>query len=229
MDVVVDYQLSHHPNRAGPHPQQHEHYQHHKSSIVKQEVESPSHAPHTPSNLHSSSLPKEDQVSFLHAHFSSASAPVVNSPSIGSDSSEGYSVPPGREKEVGHPIPPPLSRYYRSHQESEPPHHHNSIPGSGFHHPMLTQQIVSSSSRMNVTPPVLGHAHSPVANYSNRPMDSLLQQDPPSSVSLHEITQVTNSMHAPISSLTPLPNEADPSCSISTTTTGDLLSHSLIK
>lgn len=74
--------------------------------------------------------------------------------------------------------------------------------GSNFV-PTLTRVPSTQYPPLNATP----LPHTQVLEYSSHSS----QQDPAAATG-HEVTQVTNSLHAPISSLTPLPNDVGEGC-----------------
>lgn len=216
-----------HPSRADHH---HPHHHHHIAAHP-QEVESP-----PPPVAHATPLvgggggggggvahhlSKDDQDLLLHAHFASNAA---IGRSRGSSDSPGAPAPhfPVRG---GSEDPPGVGRYHPHphHQISHQSPHHDQggggrdhtppvpppPPGSNFM-PALIRVPSSSSSpspahSQHATPLSSAHPHhAPVLEYSSHPMDT---SDSPATHP-HEITQVTNSVHAPISSLTPLPKDA---------------------
>lgn len=150
---------------------------------------------------HSNAIPKDDQDLLLHAHFSSTNA-TINRPHVSSNSAGAHFPTRGGNEDT-----PTLARYHHHHHHvSHPPPHEGlpeqapPIPGSNFI-PTLTR-IPSTTASQHATPLSSAHHHAPILEYA---MDTSQQGSP---VSHHEITQVTNSVHAPISSLTPLPKDA---------------------
>lgn len=133
---------------------------------------------------HANTLSRDDQDTYLQAHFANSS-----------------SVPYSRDQEDT----PPLSQYHQSMGEgtsATPSHAPNTIIST------RTQISTSSHHVANATP--LSRGHTPILEYPNHPPSggTGLSQPADPTLSPHEITQVTNSVHAPISSLTPLPNDS---------------------
>lgn len=188
------------PAEHKSHPSRPDHQRvHHQSS---QEVESPPLLPSAPPLMGvgvAQHLSKDDQDLLLHAHFSSTNA-TVNRPHISSNS---LGAPRGANEDM-----PPLARYHH-HTPHQPPHEGTSeqaphIPGSNFI-PTLTRIPSTTQTSSQHAAPLSSahhHHHAPILEY---PMDTAQQGSP---VAQHEITQVTSSVHAPISSLTPLPKDA---------------------
>lgn len=197
-----------------PHPSRsdhaHNHHVHRQLNTEGQGVGEPATPPQLyEEGQYSNSLSKNNQDLFLHAHFSSATPTA--SQSISSNSSGAY---PRSNKDISsssqhhhHHVHAPTESWPGPVGEVVAQHDHVPITGSNFI-PMLTQ-IPPVTAPQHATPPSSTHSqrrhHTPILEYPAHPMDTTSQQDP--AVSLHEITQVTNSVHAPISSLTPLPND----------------------
>ena len=139
---------------------------------------------------HSNTLSRDDQDTYLQAHFATNFA-----------NSSSSSIPYSRDQEDT----PPLSRYHYPHQSMEegtsatPPHAPNTI--------ISTRTQISTSSHHVTDATPLSCGHTPILEYPNHPPSGTGLSQPDPTLSPHEITQVTNSVHAPISSLTPLPND----------------------
>lgn len=154
-----------------------------------------------PSPQLSNSLPREDQESLLHAHFSSSATPLPNSrlqASRGNHAhSNAMSESPSRQQHCSHPQQVPMGVETGSH-----PHASNFLSTFTPLHPQVTSHSLPAIG----PPPSLGVAILPS---SRGPVEygSRIPAVPPGDTTLHEVTQVTHSIQAPISSLTPLPNE----------------------
>ena len=226
-----------HPSRSS-YPiagNRHTHHHHQSSSSSNMEMESSVHLiPPGPAPLQhstSSSMPKEEQDSFLQAHFSS---PAITNHSNASISSGTYPI--SREKE-DHGT---LSQQHHYHQDvdrgsgqqggKQDLSHCNSAPLSNFI-PTLTQlppQTTASqnlpsihASTNNAIPP---HSHAPLVDYPNCSVDMPQQEV---SVTLQEITRVTHSVQAPISSFPPIPNDLS-SSNPSSSNTGKLSGNNML-
>ena len=191
----------HAPANSGPHGAGLHHHHHHHRSSSREAYPSPPPNPHD--IRQSNSLSKDDQDIFLHAHFSSTSSQQsVPSPAHHVVSRGSSDTPPSPSRLRPHhhtPLPPGVMG-----EGVNPLLAPSTIGGPNFL-PTLTQ-LGSTPSTLDATPlPTSGHA--PIMEYP-LPTHSLDTPPPPDpTTAYHEITQVTNSVHAPISSLTPLPNE----------------------
>ncbi len=175
-------------------PQGHTPYTHHGNRQVQPVT--------PPSPQLSNSLPREDQESLLHAHFSSATGPSSSQlhTSRGSHAHGNNSslTPETDSRQPALPMEadagsleigsnPPSSNFLSTFTQLPPQATSQSLPAIGPPH------------TLGVT--ILPSSHGPV-EYSNH-----IPSAPPGDAPLHEVTQVTHSIQAPISSLTPLPNE----------------------
>ena len=154
-----------------------------------------------PSPQFSNALPPEDQESLLHAHFSSSATPtsVVSS-----------GAGPPRED---HSLQQRHSHQQQQQQEvlsstGNPSHSANFLSTFTQLPPQVTSQCLPAIRRTSVpmdTVPLLLSSHGPASSMVDFP--NRVSQVLTGETSLHDVTQVTHSIHAPISSFTPLPNE----------------------
>lgn len=184
----------------------------------------PSHATPPPNHQldsrQANSLSKDDQDMFLMAHFATSQGATSH---LATAKSATPPSPPTRDR--SHHLHDRHASHYllgdqRGKNEGHP-QRNSAVPsstvvsgGGGTFLPTLTQ-LGPTSSSMDTTPLILtASGHTPIMEYplpsaASAPMDTPhhhTTQDL-SATPFHEITQVTNSVHAPISSLTPLPNE----------------------
>lgn len=202
--VIGEEELKTNPSSSSSSRADHAHIPQHMHRQSSRDLDHSPHQHHqTTLPKHSNSLSKDDQDLFLHAHFSSGTSAAMEH-SITSNPPGAY--PGSRDKEEFGPAP----RYHTHHPSPSEGNGgralHIPITGSNFI-PTLTQVPVTCSHLASRDVPMssLPPSHTPILEYPTHHMDHAPQQD--SAPSIHEITQVTNSVHAPISSLTPLPNE----------------------
>lgn len=183
--------------------------------FAKQEMDPSSHP------LHSNSLPKEDQDLFLRAHFSAATPPMcsVNTAVVSLSSAAAMVAPSLIAVTTGDHPPPNISR-----TDESTPHQQRYESGdktSSFL-PALTQLPTAAAVQAMPTsksghaptaettplPPPPSHTHtsSSLVEFASQ-QQQMEQQQQDLVMSLHDVTRVTNSVQAPISSLTPLPND----------------------
>jgi len=162
----------------------------------------------SPSSQLSNSLPREDQESLLHAHFSSSSATPLPGSHVHACSGESHPhTSTGSESGA--------SRHQQgsAHLQQQPGSLQEGVAGNHAHGSNFLSTFTqlppqaSSESLPILAPPSIGLAILPT---SRGPVEygNLMTGAPPAGeTSVHEVTQVTHSIQAPISSLTPLPNE----------------------
>lgn len=171
--------LAHHPQQSHSHlPHGRHHWQPHPTT--------------PPSPQLANSLPREDQESLLHAHFSSStSLPNLHS-SRGTDHTHSSATSETAAQQQGlmggagsHPH---ASNFLSTFTQLPPQATSQGLPAIGPPPPLEDVAIMPST-------------HGSV-EYANR-----IPTAPSGDTTLHEVTQVTHSIQAPISSLTPLPND----------------------